>query len=67
MLFVFVTVISIITSETQGKLTEYQHHKKKNNQKSYYILWTSLYLIVDLDMEKQHGKVIQRNEEQEEK
>ena len=33
MQFVFVTVISISTSETQEKLTEYQHHRKKNNRK----------------------------------
>ena len=33
MQFVFVTAISISTSETQGKLTQYQHHRKKNNRK----------------------------------
>ena len=31
MQFVFVTSFS--TSETQGKLTQYQHHRKNNNQK----------------------------------
>ena len=33
MQFVFVTAISISTSETQGKLTQYQRHRKKNNRK----------------------------------
>ena len=49
MQFVFVTAISISTSETQGKLTQYQHHRKKNNQK----------ILLPLD-QKQHRKVIQR-------
>ena len=49
MQFVFVTAISISTSETQGKLTQYQHHRKKNNQK----------ILLPVD-QKQHGKVIQR-------
>ena len=49
MQFVFVPAISISTSETQGKLTQYQHHRKKNNQK----------ILLPLD-QKQHGKVIQR-------
>ena len=31
--FVSVTAISISTSETQQKLTQYQHHRKKNNWK----------------------------------
>ena len=49
MQFVFVTAISISTSETQGKLTQYQHHRKKNNRK----------ILHPVD-QKQHGKVIQR-------
>ena len=49
MQFVFVTAISISTSETQGKLTQYQHHRKKNNRK----------ILHSVD-QKQHGKVIQR-------
>ena len=57
--FLFVTAISISTSETQGKLTQYQNHRKKNNQK--------ILLPVDqpyingrfVDLEKQYGKVIQ--------
>ena len=57
MQFVFVTAISISTSETQGKLTQYQHHRKKNNRK---ILHPVDQPLVDLDLEKQHGKVIQR-------
>ena len=52
MQFVFVTSISISISETQGKLTPYQHHRKKNNGK--------ILLPVDLDLQKQHTKVIQR-------
>ena len=57
MQFVFVTAISISTSETQGKLTQYQHHRKKNNRK---ILLPVDQPLADLDLEKQHGKVIQR-------
>ena len=57
MQFVFVTAISISTSETQGKLTQYQHHRKKNNRK---ILHPVDQPLEDLDLEKQHGKVIQR-------
>ena len=57
MQFVFVTAISISTSETQGKLTQYQHHRKKNNRK---ILHPVDQPLADLDLEKQHGKVIQR-------
>ena len=52
MQFAFVTAISISTLETQGKLTQYQHHRKKNNENILH--------PVDLDLEKQHGKVIQR-------
>ena len=52
---VFVTAIS--TSETQGKLTQYQHHRKKNNRKIFHPVDQPL---ADLDLEKQHGKVIQR-------
>ena len=55
--FVSVTAISISTSETQGKLTQYQHHRKKNNRK---ILHPVDQPLADLDLEKQHGKVIQR-------
>ena len=55
--FVFVTAISISTSETQRKLTQYQHHRKKNNRKILHPLDQPL---TDLDLEKQHGKVIQR-------
>ena len=57
MQFVFVTAISISTSETQGKFTQYQHHRKKNNKK---ILHTVDQPLADLDVEKQHGKVIQQ-------
>ena len=57
MQFVFVTAISISNSETQGKLTQYQHHRKKNNGK---ILLPVDQPLADLDLEKQHGKVIQR-------
>ena len=57
MQFVFVTAISISTSETQGKLTQYQHHGKKNNGKFLLPVDEPL---ADLDLEKQHGKVIQR-------
>ena len=57
MQFVFVTAISISTSETQGKLTQYQHHRKKNNRK---ILHHVDQPLADLHLEKQHGKVIQR-------
>ena len=57
MQFVFVTAISISTSETQGKLTQYHHHRKKNNKK---ILHPVDQPLADLDLEKQHGKVIQR-------
>ena len=56
MQFVFVTAISISTSETQGKLTQYQHHRKKNNRKIVHPVEQPL---ADLDLEKQHGKVIQ--------
>ena len=56
MQFVFVTAISISTSETQGKLTQYQHHRKKNNWK---ILHPVDQPLADLDLKKQHGKVIQ--------
>ena len=48
-LFLYWAAISISTSETQGKLTQYQHHRKKNNQK----------ILHPVD-QKQHGKVIQR-------
>ena len=52
MQFVFnVTAISISTSETQGKLTQYQHHRKKNNRK---ILLPVDQPLADLDLEKQH-------------
>ena len=57
MQFPFVTAISISTSETQGKLTQYQHHRKKNNKK---ILHPVDQPLADLDLEKQRGKVIQR-------
>ena len=57
MQFVFVTAISISTSETQGKLTQYQHHRKKNNRK---ILHPVDQPLADLDLKKQHRKVIQR-------
>ena len=57
MQFVFVTAISISTSETQGKLTRYQCHRKKNTQK---ILLPVDQPLANLDLEKQHGKVIQR-------
>ena len=57
MQFVFVTAISISTSETQGKLTQYQRHRKKNTHK---ILLPVDQPLADLDLEKQHGKVIQR-------
>ena len=57
MQFVFVTAISISTSETQGKLTQYQHHRKKNNRK---ILHPVDQPLADLDLEKQHGKVIRQ-------
>ena len=33
MQFVFVTAISISNSETQGNLTQYPHHRKKNIRK----------------------------------
>ena len=65
MQFVFETAISISTSETQGKLTECQHYGKKNNRK--ILLHSVDQRLADLDLEKQHGKVIQLNEEQEEK
>ena len=58
MQFVFVTAISISTSETQGKLTQYQHHRKKNNRKTLTSCGPAL--MADLDLEKQHGKVIQQ-------
>ena len=58
MQFVFVTAISISTSETQGKLTQYQNHRKKNNQN--LILHPVDQPLADLDLEKQHGKVIQQ-------
>ena len=57
MQFVFVTAISISTSETQGKLTQYQHHRKKNNQK---ILHPVDQPLADLDLNKQPGKVTQQ-------
>ena len=47
MQFVFVTAISISTSETQGKLTQYQHHRKKNNKK---ILHPVDQPLADLDL-----------------
>ena len=50
MQFVFVTAISISTSETQGKLTQYQHHRKKKNQK---ILHPVDQPLADLDLENQ--------------
>ena len=57
MQLVFVTAISISTSEAQGKLnTQYQHHRNKNNRK---ILHHVNQPLGDLDLEKQHGKVIQ--------
>ena len=49
MQFVFVTAISISTSETQGKLTQYQHHRKKNNRK---ILHPVDQPLADLNLEK---------------
>ena len=52
MQFVFVTAISISTSETQGKLTQYQNHRKKNNKK---ILHPVDQPLADLDLKKQHG------------
>ena len=55
--FVFITAISIWTSETQGKLTQYQRHRKKN---THSILLPVDQPLADLDLEKQHGKVIQR-------
>ena len=57
MQFVFVTAISISTSETQGKLTQYQHHRKKDNRKSLHHVDQPL---GDLGLEKQHGKLIHR-------
>ena len=57
MQFVFVTAISISNSETQGKLTQYQHHRKKNNRKILHLVDQPL---ADLDLQKQHGKVIQQ-------
>ena len=59
MQFVSVTTISISTSpsETQGKLTQYQHHRKKNNRK---ILLPVDQPLAGLDLEKRHVKVIQR-------
>ena len=51
MQFVFVTAISISTSETQGKLTQYQNHRKKNNQN--LILHPVDQPLADLDLEKQ--------------
>ena len=57
MQFVFVTSISISIPETQGKLTPYQHHRKKNNGK---ILLPVDQPLADLDLQKQHTKVIQR-------
>ena len=52
MQFVFnVTAISISTSETQGKLTQYQHHRKKNNRN---ILHPVDQPLADLDLQKQH-------------
>ena len=39
------------------KLTQYQNHRKKNNQK---IILPADQPLADLDLEKQHGKVIQR-------
>ena len=55
--FVSVTAISISTSETQGKLTQYQHHRKKNNRK---ILHPVDQPLAEIHLEKQHGKVIQQ-------
>ena len=57
MQFVFVTAISISTSETQGNLTRYQHHRKKNTQK---VLLPVDQPLANLDLEKQDGKAIQR-------
>ena len=57
MQLVFVTAISISTSEAQGKLTQYQHHRKKNKYRK--ILHHVDQPLGDLDLEKQHGKVIQ--------
>ena len=51
MQFVFVTAISISTSETQGKLTQYQNQRKKNNQN--LILHPVDQPLADLDLEKQ--------------
>ena len=42
---------------TQGKLTQYQHHRKKNNWK---ILHPVDQPLAVLDVKKQHGKVIQQ-------
>ena len=51
MQFVFVTAISISTSETQGKLTQYQHTTgRKKNQK---ILHPVDQPLADLDLENQ--------------
>ena len=50
MQFVFVTAISISTSETQGKLTQYQNHRKKKNQK---ILHPVDQPLAALDLENQ--------------
>ena len=50
MQFVFVTALSISTSETQGKLTQYQNHRKKKNQK---ILNPVDQPLADLDLENQ--------------
>ena len=55
--FVSVTPISISTSETQQKLTQYQHHRKKSNRK---ILHPVDQPLTDLDLKKQHGNVIQQ-------
>ena len=55
--FVFVTAISISTSKTQEKLTQYQHRRKKNNRKILLLVDQPL---ADLELEKQLGKVIQR-------
>ena len=56
MQFVLVTAILISTSETQGKLTQYPNHRKNNNRKILHPVEQSL---ADLDLQKQHGKVIQ--------
>ena len=55
MQFVFVTTISISISETQGKLTQYQRHRKKKQWKNLTSCGPAL--MADLDLEKQHGKV----------